>query len=54
MTSLSVHAGRRAVQIVPSLAGRSVATAVPAAGDDLKTFWMTFSGGLVFFLTFLA
>lgn len=56
MNSLSIPAGRRAQQLVPSLAGRTIAAAKPqtALTDDLKLFWMTFSGGLVFFLTFLS
>ena len=53
MSSFSLPAGRRATQIVPALRGQSVALAQPAPADDLKLFWMTFSGGLVFFLTFL-
>lgn len=56
MNSFSPHAGRRARQLVPSLAGQSVAVAkpAPALADDMKLFWMTFSGGLVFFVTFLS
>jgi hypothetical protein len=53
MTSFSLPAGRRAAQIVPALRGQAVALPKPAT-DDLKLFWMTFSGGLVFFLTFLS
>ncbi|HEX8214177.1 MAG TPA: hypothetical protein VF582_01750 [Allosphingosinicella sp.] len=54
MTSFSLPAGRRAAQLVPALRGQSVALARPEPTDDLKLFWMTFSGGLVFFLTFLS
>ena len=55
MDSLSLTPGRRARQIVPSLP-RAVAAArtAPATGDDLKLFWMTFAGGLVFFGTFFS
>ena len=53
MNSLPLSAGRRARQLVPALAGQSIALPQPAPADDLKLFWMTFSGGLVFFLTFL-
>jgi hypothetical protein len=53
MSSFSLPAGRRAAQIVPALRGQAVAVAQPAPAGDFKMFWMTFSGGLVFFLTFL-
>lgn len=52
MNSYSLHAGRRAQQLVPSLGGRAIAAAQPVT-DDIRTFWMTFAGGLVFFATFL-
>lgn len=55
MDSFSLHAGRRARQLVPALARPgAVAAPVPAMADDLKLFWMTLSGGLVFFGTFLS
>jgi hypothetical protein len=54
MSSFSLPAGRRAAEIVPALRGRAVAIAQPAPADDLKLFWMTLSGGIVFFLTFLS
>jgi hypothetical protein len=54
MTSFPIPAGRRAAKIVPALRGEAVALAQPAPADDLKLFWMTFSGGVVFFLTFLS
>lgn len=56
MNSYSPLPGRRARQLVPSLAGESIAIdrPMPAPADDLKLFWMTFSGGLVFFVTFLS
>jgi len=54
MSSFTVPAGRRASQLVPSLAARPVAITEAMPSDDLKLFWMTLSGGLVFFLTFLA
>jgi hypothetical protein len=53
MNSLPLAAGRRASQIVPALARQTIAVAQAAPGDDFKLFWMTLSGGLVFFLTFL-
>jgi len=53
MSSFSLPAGRRATQLVPALRGQAVAVAQAAPADDLKLFWMTFSGGLVFFLTLL-
>ena len=53
MDSLTLSAGRRARKLVPALARQPIAVAQPAPADDLKLFWMTFSGGLVFFLTFL-
>lgn len=53
MNSLPLSAGRRASKLVPALASRTIAAAPPAPADDFKLFWMTFSGGLVFFLTFL-
>jgi len=53
MSSFSLPAGRRATQLVPTLRGRAVALPESSPADDLKLFWMTFSGGLVFFLTFL-
>jgi len=54
MNSFQLHPGRRAVQIVPALRGQAVALEQPSSAGDLKLFWMTFSGGLVFFLTFLS
>ncbi len=54
MNSSPLSAGRRATKLVPALARQTIAVAEPASADDLKLFWMTFSGGLVFFLTFLA
>ncbi|HEV2078858.1 MAG TPA: hypothetical protein VGR19_03030 [Allosphingosinicella sp.] len=53
MNSLPLSAGRRARKLVPALARQSIAVAQPAPADDFKLFLMTFSGGLVFFLTFL-
>ncbi len=53
MNSLPLSAGRRARQLVPALARQPIAVAQPAPVDDFRMFWMTFSGGLVFFLTFL-
>lgn len=54
MKSFLAHPGHRARKIVPALRGRTIAVALPQDGlsDDLKTFWMTFAGGLVFFGTF--
>jgi hypothetical protein len=54
MKSFSLPAGRRAAQIVPAMRGRAVALPQPGTADDLKLFWMTLSGGIVFFLTFLS
>lgn len=56
MKSFQPHAGRRARQLVPALGSRPVAIAAaqPTSTDDLKLFWMTLLGGLVFFGTFLA
>jgi hypothetical protein len=54
MSSFSLPAGRRAAQLIPALRGQRLAATQPASVDDLKLFWMTFSGGIVFFLTFLS
>ena len=53
MNGFTLPAGRRARQLVPALRNQAIALARPTPADDFKTFWMTFSGGLVFFLTFL-
>ncbi|HEY0626208.1 MAG TPA: hypothetical protein VGD10_05685 [Allosphingosinicella sp.] len=57
MKSLSLHAGRRARQIAPSLAAQAVAVAAAQpslVSDDVRLFLTTLSGGLVFFGTYLA
>lgn len=54
MKSFLAHPGHRARKIVPALRGRTIAVALPQDGlsEDMRTFWMTFAGGLVFFGTF--
>ena len=58
MKSLSLHAGRRARKLVPSLGAQaiavSVAQAAPLLSDDVRLFATTLAGGLVFFGTFLS
>lgn len=57
MKSLSLHAGRRARQIVPTLAAQGAVTLASSGSvltDDLKLFTTTFAGGLVFFGTFFS
>lgn len=55
---MTLHAGRRARAIVPSLGARAavVAAAAPAAGaiEDVRLFATALAGGLVFFGTFFS
>lgn len=57
MKSLSLHAGRRARQLVPGIAATAAtaAAAQPAlVSEDFRLFLTTLVGGLVFFGTYLA
>ena len=57
MSSSTLDAGRRARTLVPTLARPGAIAEVrqaAAPGDDLRMFWTTFSGALVFLFTYLS
>jgi hypothetical protein len=54
MKMLPLRFGRRARRLVPAFAVRGAMVApLPQQADDVRMFWMTLLGGLVFFGTYI-